>query len=179
MPPGLSGNTMIARRSSPKASIIESKKWWSFVRYKHGRDFSGGSGNPERGHWTRLVCGEASKGATTEYMPLALLLAVRANLNPVGHLDDGVLQRAVNFLQGKPLFVYLRTLEAPLMDKERRWLIQSTHLAHVLKIEYLQRAAMHALYTWILRRPEDWSDTSASRRLLEGLTTEGNPARRV
>lgn len=142
----------------------------------------------------RFVCTEASRGAATVDVPLALLSAVGADLgthdgdpNPRGvigslHLsqvDSVVLRQVVNFFHGYPFFVNLGTLEKPLAYKQKLWLIQLTHLAHILKIECIQRAAMHAVCASILRRSEDWSDTSASQRLLEEFTHEGNPARQV
>jgi hypothetical protein len=142
----------------------------------------------------RFVCSEATRGTTTVDVPLSLLYAVGADLGTnvditiahgvvgslhLSHVDSVVLRRVVGFLRGYHLLVNLGTLEKQLTDKQKLWLIQHTHLAHIFKIECLQRAAMHALCASILRRSEDWSDTSASQRLLDEFTYAGNPARRV
>lgn len=90
-----------------------------------------------------------------------------------------VLTTALDFLKGECLSIALPSANNPLTTTQKLSLIQYTHLAHILCVQPLQNAAMHALCTSILRRPQDWSDTWAVADLLNESTFEGNPARRV
>jgi len=159
--------------------------------------FPGGSGILERGPWVRCVCGDASKGTSTESVPFALLLAVRAylnldayvyNLGPPYHERRVVCTSAISTAwssnkssyscQGKPLLLNLGTLEKPLADKQKR-LVPPAYAFRARpqdRVPFRRPRAMHALCASILRHPDDRSDTAATRRLLEDLTDEGNRA---
>lgn len=95
------------------------------------------------------------------------------------HVNMRVLTSALEFLEGGCLSIALPDNKTPLTTAQKSTLIQYTHLAHSLSIRPLQNAAMHALCTSILRRPQDWSDQSEVTELLNKMTFETNPARRV
>lgn len=95
------------------------------------------------------------------------------------HVDMAVLISALEFLKGETLSIILPGTKTSLTVGQKLVIIQYTHLAHTLSIQPLQNAAMHALCASILRRPKDWSDTWAIADLMNEMTTEGNPARRV
>lgn len=95
------------------------------------------------------------------------------------HVNMHVLTSALEFLEGGCLSIALPDSNTPLTTAQKSTLIQYTHLAHSLSIRPLQNAAMHALCTSILRRPQDWSDQCEVTELLKKMTFETNPAWRV
>ena len=95
------------------------------------------------------------------------------------YIELRVLKKALKFLQGGSLSIRLPDNDTPLSKAQKSTLLQYTHLAHMLSIQPLQNAAMHALCTSILRRPQDWSDRWEIASLLKETTFKTNPAHRV
>ncbi|KIW20420.1 hypothetical protein PV08_00995 [Exophiala spinifera] len=89
------------------------------------------------------------------------------------------LQHAVDFLKGQFLSVKFGALDTQVATAEKRRLLGLVHVAHALAIEPLMHAAVHALCTAVLRRPDDWADVVANARLLRDTTFPSNPARRL
>lgn len=155
--------------------------------------FQSGSAAPK--DHVRFFCSEASKGIPSVNIPLSLLRAVGADASGffpppkpipgvvsvfiINGVDAVVLRRVADFLRGDALRIKLGSVDEPLNPKQKRWLVQYVHVAHVLRIGCLIKPAMHALCASIVRRPQDWSDTAVTRELLDEITVEGNPARRV
>ncbi|KAK5050343.1 hypothetical protein LTR84_003624 [Exophiala bonariae] len=143
----------------------------------------------------RFFCTEASRGIPSVDIPLALLRAVGADTSgffpppkPIPNVssifmlygvDALVLKRVADFLRGRTLYVSLGSIDEPLTPKQKRRLVQYVHIAHVLRIECLIKLTMHALCASIIRRSEDWSETFTTKELLDEITVENSPARRV
>ena len=94
---------------------------------------------------------------------------------PLPHVSNEVARRCVEYLKGEPLLIKLPSLHAS--NEAKKYLLEFCHFAHILGIQPLMNAAMHALCTHICRSQKDWEDDDVNAQLLEGFTFDGNPAR--
>ncbi|KAK5050342.1 hypothetical protein LTR84_003623 [Exophiala bonariae] len=184
--------------TSQSTQVVEMYESTLMVEYKHGCKIPKLHNEINNSRRILLKCNHANGQTNTIEVSLDLLLNFCLNLHFVfrqlldqpssqgllgtvrlKHIGIKVLKRALKFLQGGPLAIPLPDNDTPLTKKQKSTLVQYTHLAHMLSIQPLQNAAMHALCTSILRRPQDWSDQVELGALLQKMTFKTNPARRV
>ncbi|KAI1622734.1 hypothetical protein EDD37DRAFT_488741 [Exophiala viscosa] len=168
------------------------------LRYKHGQQLPVMSAEREEPRYV-LVPSYSSRGVLRGVeVPVKILNFFSGTLRgvngcenlaffaagPVGTVSipqaDLVLVRnVVDFLKGEFLFVALSLMDIQTTARQKEVLLTYAHIAHLLGIDALMKAALHALYVSVLRRPQDWADLDDNQRVLEEFTFSNNPARRL
>ncbi|KAK5036987.1 Inhibitor of growth protein 3 [Exophiala sideris] len=110
---------------------------------------------------------------------LAYFVAGQVGTVTIPKSDVVLVQDIINFLRGDFLFVTLSLMDVQTTARQKEVLLTYAHIAHVMGIDALMKAAMHALCVSVLRRPQDWANLVDNQRVLEEFTFSNNPARRL